>query len=67
VAVWECGALHVLEQREDSPSGTSSRPLSAMIVLVVARDYRRCSVVGGEVRGGADGGGDPLDTAAEVL
>lgn len=32
----------------------------------VSSDYRRCSVVEGEVRGGADSGGDPLDTAAGV-
>jgi hypothetical protein len=37
-----------------------------MIVLEKASDYRRCSVVGENARGGADSGGDPLDTAACV-
>jgi hypothetical protein len=40
-----------LAEREYSPSGTSSRPFSAMIVLETACDYRRCLVVGGDAAG----------------
>jgi hypothetical protein len=50
----------------NSPSGTSSRPFSAMIVRLEVRDYRHCSVVvEGRGSGGADSGADPLDARLE--
>jgi hypothetical protein len=60
------GRALFMQRGRHSPSGTSSRPLSAMIASVYADDYWRSTVVEERCWRG-EGGGDRLDTAAAVV